>query len=91
MLFVWTSYMVRLAFISCSFELHIWFNMKITEVALLLAWTPVESSEMEPPLVYSHTVLGFPSFSIEFPSPLAPFRVSWKGVRNVKPSTIENV
>ena len=40
-LFIWTSYMVRLGFISCSFELHMWFIMKITEVALLLAWTPV--------------------------------------------------
>ena len=35
------SYMVHLGFISCSFELHIWFIMKITEVALLLVWTPV--------------------------------------------------
>ena len=33
--------MVGLDFISCSFELHIWFIMKISEVALLLAWTPV--------------------------------------------------
>ena len=40
-LFIWTSYMVRLGFISCLFELHMWFIMKITEVALLLAWTPV--------------------------------------------------
>ena len=40
-LFIWTSYMVRLRFISYSFELHIWFIMKITEVALLLAWTLV--------------------------------------------------
>ena len=27
--------MARLGFICCSFELHIWFTMKITEVALL--------------------------------------------------------
>ena len=26
-LFIWTSYMVRSGFISCSFELHIWFVM----------------------------------------------------------------
>ena len=43
-LFIWTSYMVRLAFISCSFELHIWFIMKISEVAINLTFgvTPHE-------------------------------------------------
>ena len=39
--------MVRLGFISCSFELHMWFVVKITEVALLLAWTPVPQLDIE--------------------------------------------
>ena len=39
--------MARLGFICCSFELHIWFVMKITEVALLLAWIPVDLGAFE--------------------------------------------
>ena len=35
--------MIRLGFISCSFELRIWFIMEISAIALLLAWTPAVS------------------------------------------------